>query len=116
MHHYTSTNDTPQIPLDGRVIYFTHEKLFIAGTKMKLHFRKFDNGVKFLPLQVAKTMSTIPSNKLQTFLNILSVNPNSTAAHFIQKTIKECQQKGVKDEVRFCSSSLKIWLMKSNQA
>ncbi|KAL2897940.1 BURP domain-containing protein 5 [Bienertia sinuspersici] len=72
---------------------------------MKLHFNQIDDGSKFLPSHVTKSMD-IASINLQDILNILSVNPKSAEAKLISKMLKECKEKGIKDEVRYCATSL----------
>ncbi|KAL2921094.1 BURP domain-containing protein 3 [Bienertia sinuspersici] len=94
-----------QIPQDGRTVYFTNDKSFRAGAKMKLHFNKIDNEAKFLPLNVAKSLPA-SSDKLKGILNLLSVNPKSILARDIKTTMKVCEEKGVKGEKRYCATSL----------
>ncbi|KAL2894141.1 BURP domain-containing protein 3 [Bienertia sinuspersici] len=72
---------------------------------MKLLFKQIHNGAKFLPLHYTQSMD-FATNKLQVILNNLSVKPNSVAAKYIERMLDYCGQKGVKDEVRYCATSL----------
>ncbi|KAL2944463.1 BURP domain-containing protein 5 [Bienertia sinuspersici] len=104
-YHINYVHENP-IPQDGRVEFFTEEKLSMLGTKIKLHFNQIDDGSKFLPSHVTKSKA-FASHNLEEILNLLSVNPKSVEAKFISKMLKECKEKGIKDEVRYCANSLK---------
>ncbi|KAL2895706.1 BURP domain-containing protein 3 [Bienertia sinuspersici] len=66
---------------------------------MKLYFKKIESKAKFLPLHVAKSMP-IGSDKLQVILRLCSLPRD------IEITMKRCEEKGVKDEEKYCANSL----------
>ncbi|KAG8375551.1 hypothetical protein BUALT_Bualt10G0111800 [Buddleja alternifolia] len=87
------------------VALFFLEKDLHEGKKMNLHFSKATNDVTLLPRQVADSIP-FSSNKLPEILNKFSVNPNSAEAEIMKKTIKECKDKSIKGEEKYCATSL----------
>ncbi|XP_011081829.1 BURP domain protein RD22 [Sesamum indicum] len=95
----TQMHDNPNVAL-----FFLEKDLHI-GKRMSLRFSKSTNEATFLPRQVADSIP-FSSNKLPEILDKFSVNPGSDEAEAIKKTIKECEEKGIKGEEKFCATSL----------
>ncbi|PIM98821.1 hypothetical protein CDL12_28694 [Handroanthus impetiginosus] len=95
----TQLQDNPNVAL------FFLEKDLHLGKRMNLQFSKTTNEATFLPRQVADSMP-FSSNKLPQILDKFSAKPGSDEAAVIEKTIKECEEKGIKGEEKFCATSL----------
>lgn len=95
----TQLHDNPNVAL------FFLEKDLHAGKRMNLRFSESTNEATLLARQVADSLP-FSSNKLPEILGKFSVNPGSDEAEVIEKTIKECEEKGIKGEEKFCATSL----------
>lgn len=110
---YALRDETP-LPKDDQVIFFTYDSLFsnprkqLKGSKtMKLNLGKTNfQPSKFLPLKISTKLTPLSTTNLQNILHLVSINPKSTIANRIEATIRVCEEKGVKDEVRYCATSL----------
>ncbi|KAI3468241.1 hypothetical protein Pfo_024904 [Paulownia fortunei] len=94
-----------QLQENPNVALFFLEKDLHAGKKMNLQFSKTTNEATFLPRQVADSIP-FSSNKLPEILNKFSVKPSSDEAEVMKKTIKECEETGIKGEEKLCATSL----------
>lgn len=104
---YAAAED--QLHDNPNVALFFLENEINPGTKMNLHFFKSSNGSAFLPRQVAESIP-FSSNKITEILNRFSVQPNSKEAETMKKTMKECEQPGIKGEEKLCATSLESML------
>ncbi|KAL6524101.1 hypothetical protein OROMI_031196 [Orobanche minor] len=95
----TQLHDNPNVAL------FFLEKDLNAGNKMNLQFTKTTNEATFLPRRAAESIP-FSSNKLPEILNTFSLNPTSEEAKTMKKTLKECEEKAVEGEEKFCATSL----------
>ncbi|GFP80267.1 dehydration-responsive protein rd22 [Phtheirospermum japonicum] len=94
-----------QLQDDPNVALFFLEKDLHAGKKLNLQFTKTKNKATFLPRQTADSIP-FSSNKLPEILNTFSLNPNSDEAEAIKRTIRECEEKGLRGEDKFCATNL----------
>ncbi|KAH7846088.1 hypothetical protein Vadar_009612 [Vaccinium darrowii] len=96
----TQINDNPNVAL------FFLEKDLKRGAKMNLHFTKTTNAeTTFLPRQEADKIP-FSSEKMSEILEHFSVTPDSKEAEVMKKTIKECEEPGIKGEEKYCATSL----------
>ncbi|KAL6533915.1 hypothetical protein OROHE_013748 [Orobanche hederae] len=95
----TQLHDNPNVAL------FFLEKDLNAGNKMNLQFTRTTNEATFLPRRAAESIP-FSSNKLPEILNTFSLNPTSEEANTMKKTLKECEEKAVEGEEKFCATSL----------
>ncbi|GMH06990.1 hypothetical protein Nepgr_008830 [Nepenthes gracilis] len=102
-YDYSATE--AQLHDDPKVAFFFLEKDLSPGTKMNLHFTKTTNGAVFLPRQVANSIP-FSSEKIPAILDRFSVEPESQEAEIMKQTIKECEEKGIKGEDKYCATSL----------
>lgn len=100
---YAATED--QLHDNPNVALFFLEKDMHQGTKMNLNFVKSTNPATFLPREVAEKVP-FSSNKLPQIFEHFSVKPNSMDAEIMKKTIKQCEEPGIKEEEKYCSTSL----------
>lgn len=103
---YSYAASSTQLHSDPNVALFFLEKDLQNRTKFNLHFTKTSNSKpKFLPRQVA---SSIPfsSNKIDDVLKKFSVKAESEEGETMKNTIKECEEKGIKGEEKYCATSL----------
>ncbi|KAH7849729.1 hypothetical protein Vadar_022196 [Vaccinium darrowii] len=76
------------------------------GTKMKLYFTKTTNAeTTFLPRQVADKIP-FSSEKMAEILDQFSMKPYSKEAEVMKKTVKLCEEPGIKGEEKYCATSL----------
>jgi len=96
----TQIHDNPNVAL------FFLEKDLKRGAKMNLHFTKTTNAeTTFLPRQEADKIP-FSSEKMPEILDHFSVTPDSKEAEVMKKTIKECEEPGIKGEEKYCATSL----------
>ncbi|KAL9176871.1 hypothetical protein ABFS82_01G023200 [Erythranthe guttata] len=95
----TQLHDNPNVAL------FFLEKDLHTGKKMNLKFSKATHEATFLPRQVADSIP-FSSNKFPEILDKFSVKSGSDEAEIMKKTIKECEESGLKGEEKFCATSL----------
>uniref|UniRef100_A0A7N0ZV63 BURP domain-containing protein n=1 Tax=Kalanchoe fedtschenkoi TaxID=63787 RepID=A0A7N0ZV63_KALFE len=100
---YAATQD--QLQHDPNVALFFLEKDMRTGAKMNLHFFQSASAATFLPRQIAGAIP-FSSAKLPAILNQFSVQPDSKEADMMKKTISECEATPVKDEEKYCATSL----------
>lgn len=103
IYNYAATED--QLHDNPHVALFFLAREMHQGEKMNLHFVKSTSEATFLPRQVAKTVP-FSSTQLPEILNRFSVKPDSMEAEIMKKTIKECEEKGIKGEEKYCATSL----------
>ncbi|KAF7817146.1 BURP domain protein RD22-like [Senna tora] len=94
-----------QLHDDPNAALFFLEKDMLPGKKMKLHFTKTTNAVKFLPEQVAKRIP-FSSSKIPEIFSKLSVKPGSLKSQIMKRTIKDCEEPGITGEEKYCATSL----------
>jgi hypothetical protein len=102
---YTYAATETQLHDDPNVALFFLEKDMHQGTTMNLHFTENSQKVSFLPRQVAEKVP-FSSYKLPEIFNQFSVKPGSVEAETMTKTINECESPGIKEESRYCATSL----------
>ncbi|GFS35402.1 BURP domain-containing protein [Actinidia rufa] len=100
---YAATED--QLHDNPNVTLFFMEKDLKKGTKMTLHFTKSTTPTTFLPRQVAEKIP-FSSEKMPEIMNYFSVKPNSKEADIMKKTVKECEEPGIRGEEKYCATSL----------
>jgi hypothetical protein len=104
IYNYAATET--QIHDNPNVALFFLEKDLKRGAKMNLHFTKSTNAeTTFLPRQQADKIP-FSSEKMPEILDHFSVTPNSKEAEVMKKTIKECEEPGIKREEKYCATSL----------
>lgn len=95
-----------QLHDDPNAALFFLEKDMIPGKKLSLHFTEStENAASFLPQEVAEKIP-FSSSKLNETFKILSVKSGSLKAETMKKTIKECEEKGIRGEEKYCATSL----------
>ncbi|XP_076909957.1 BURP domain protein RD22-like [Bidens hawaiensis] len=75
------------------------------GTEFNLHFTKTDQNLTFLPRKIADLIP-FSSNNLSQIYNEFSVKPDSLEAEIIKHTLKQCEDKTLKGEEKYCATSL----------
>ncbi|GAB4837340.1 hypothetical protein Ancab_002226 [Ancistrocladus abbreviatus] len=95
----TQLHDSPTVAL------FFLRKSLSPSTKMNLHFTKSTNDAAFLPRRVANSVP-FSSDDLPAILDRFSVDPNSEEARVMKETIKQCEEKGIQGEEKYCATSL----------
>ncbi|XP_057478591.1 BURP domain protein RD22-like [Actinidia eriantha] len=103
MTTYGATED--QFHDNPNVALFFMEKDLKKGTKVTLHFTKSTTQTTFLPRQIAKKIP-FSSEKMPEIMNYFSVKPDSKEAEIMKKTVKECEEPGIKGEEKYCATSL----------
>lgn len=99
----TQLNENPKIAL------FFLEKDLKLGTQMNLHFTTTTNGATFLPRPIAESIP-FSSDKISKILGRFGVAPGSNEAQIMKETIKECEEKGIEGEDKYCATSLESML------
>ncbi|KAI3756170.1 hypothetical protein L1987_55986 [Smallanthus sonchifolius] len=85
---------------------FFLENSLRAGKRINLHISKDTSATPlFVPREVADSMP-IASNKLQHIYNQFKVNPESTEAKLVNKTVNECEQASIVGKDQYCATSL----------
>ncbi|KAM7493238.1 hypothetical protein LguiB_027847 [Lonicera macranthoides] len=102
---YAAAED--QLHDNPNVALFFLEKDMRQGTKMNLNFPERTRlaMATFLPREVAEKVP-FSSNKLPQIFEHFSVKPNSMEAEIMKNTIKQCEEPGIKEEEKYCSTSL----------
>ncbi|CAK9173030.1 unnamed protein product [Ilex paraguariensis] len=98
---YAATKD--QLHDNPNVALFFLEKNMHKGTKTNLHFIKTRRKSVFLPHLVAESIP-FASEKMPEILNKFSVSPNSMETKAMKKTIKQCEEPGIKGEEQYCAT------------
>jgi len=99
----TQLHDNPNVAL------FFLEKDLKPGTQMNLHFTQTTNGATFLPRDVAKSIP-FSSDKIPEILAKFDLAPESEEAEVIKETVRECEEKGIEGEEKYCATSLEAML------
>lgn len=102
-YFYAATED--QLQHDPHVALFFLEKDLHAGSNMKLHFFKSTTPATLLPRRVSESIP-FSSKNIPDIYEKFSVKPNSMESEIIKKTIKECEEPGIKGEEKYCATSL----------
>ncbi|XP_004507419.1 BURP domain protein USPL1-like [Cicer arietinum] len=91
-------------------VFFTLKDLEV-GKKMEIYFPKRDPSTspKFWPKEKADSIP-FSLNKLQTLLKIFSFSQDSPQAKAMVDTLRECESKPIKGELKFCATSLESML------
>ncbi|XP_059461306.1 BURP domain-containing protein 3-like [Corylus avellana] len=103
IYNYAATED--QLHDNPNVALFFLEKSMHPGAEMNLYFTKSSETAAFLPRRVSESIP-FSSNKMPEILNRFSVKPGSTEAGLMEKTIKECEEPGIRGEEKYCATSL----------
>nr|KYP75168.1 BURP domain-containing protein 3 [Cajanus cajan] len=92
------------------MVFFTLKDLKV-GKRMAIHFPKRDpaNSPKLWPREEADAVP-FSSNQLPYLLKLFSFSPHSSQATAMENTLKECESKPIKGEVKFCATSLESML------
>lgn len=107
-HTSYAHNENYKPPTD-HVTWLTSEDLTTTGTKLKLQFNPIRDGIKFLPSHVEQLVANA-TNKFQAICNALSLDSKSVAAQSIKQMFKDCGEKGIKDEIRYCATTLEAMI------
>ncbi|WJX45433.1 hypothetical protein P8452_32315 [Trifolium repens] len=97
--------------MDPSVMVFFTLKDLKVGKRMQIYFPKRDPSTspKFWPRDKTDSLP-FSLNKLQTLLKIFSFSQDSPQAKAMVDTLKECESKPIKGEVKFCATSLESML------
>ncbi|KAL6980490.1 hypothetical protein U1Q18_022128 [Sarracenia purpurea var. burkii] len=102
---YRNAATDDQLHDNRNVARFFTEKDLKKGTEMPLHFTTSNRAATFLPRQVAEKIP-FSSAEFPEILERFSVKPNSKEALIMEKSIKECEDTGIKGEEKYCATSL----------
>ncbi|KAK2383482.1 BURP domain-containing protein BNM2A [Trifolium repens] len=104
-HNHMTHNIDPSF-----MVFFTWKDLKV-GKKMQIYFPKRDPSTspKLWSKQEAESLP-FSSNKLSYLLKFFSFSPNTPQAMAMENTLKECESKPIKGEVKFCATSLESML------
>ncbi|KAK7351843.1 hypothetical protein VNO77_11577 [Canavalia gladiata] len=88
------------------MVFFTLKDLKV-GKRMPIHFPKRDpaNSPKLWSREEADSVP-FSSNQLPYLLKLFSFSPHSPQAMAMETTLRECESKPIKGEVKFCATSL----------
>ncbi|XP_027356533.1 BURP domain-containing protein BNM2A-like [Abrus precatorius] len=91
-------------------VFFTLKDLRV-GKRMPIHFPKRDpaKSPKLWPREEADSVP-FSSNQLPYLLKLFSFSPDSPQAKAMENTLRECETKPIKGEVKFCATSLESML------
>ncbi|XP_071698416.1 BURP domain protein RD22-like [Rutidosis leptorrhynchoides] len=104
LYKYAATDD--QLKDDPNVALFFLEKEIRHGNSMNLHFTKVTSQKStFLPREVADKIP-FSSKKLPELYTRFSIEPDTIESESMKKTIKECEDKDIEGEKKFCATSL----------
>ncbi|RDX60241.1 BURP domain-containing protein BNM2A, partial [Mucuna pruriens] len=105
--HFTTQNDHIDPSL---MVFFTMKDLKV-GKRMPIHFPKRDpaKSPKLWPKEEADSVP-FSSNQLPYLLKLFSFSPDSSQAIAMENTLRECESKPIKGEVKFCATSLESML------
>ncbi|KAL6980129.1 hypothetical protein U1Q18_021778 [Sarracenia purpurea var. burkii] len=103
VYKYAATDD--QLHDNPNVALFFTEKDLKKGTEMPLHFTTSNRAATFLPRQVSEKIP-FSSAEFPEILERFSVKPKSKEALIMEKSIKECEDTGIKGEEKYCATSL----------
>jgi len=97
--------------MDPSVMVFFTLKDLRVGKRMAIHFPKRDpaKSPKFWPKEEADSVP-FSSNQLPHLLKLFSFSPHSSQATAMENTLRECESKPIKGEVKFCATSLESML------
>ncbi|KAL2346136.1 hypothetical protein Fmac_000136 [Flemingia macrophylla] len=92
------------------IVFFTLKDLKV-GKRMAIHFPKRDRATspKLWPREEADAVP-FSSNQLPYLLKLFSFSPHSSQAIAMENTLRECESKPIKGEVKFCATSLESML------
>ncbi|XP_012567687.1 BURP domain-containing protein BNM2A-like [Cicer arietinum] len=92
------------------MVFFTLKDLKV-GKKMQIYFPKRDPSTspKFWPKEEAESIP-FSSTHLSYLLKIFSLSQGSPQAIAMENTLRECESKPIKGEVKFCATSLESML------
>ncbi|WJX52488.1 hypothetical protein P8452_38598 [Trifolium repens] len=104
-HNHMTHNIDPSL-----MVFFTLKDLKV-GKKMQIYFPKRESSTspKLWSKQEAESLP-FSSNKLSYLLKFFSFSPNTPQAMAMENTLKECESKPIKGEVKFCATSLESML------
>ncbi|KAJ1378524.1 BURP domain [Sesbania bispinosa] len=92
------------------MVFFTLKDLKV-GKRMPIYFPKRDPSTspKFWPREEADSVP-FSLNQLPNLLKLFSFSPDSPQAKAMEDTLRECESKPIKGEVKFCATSLESML------
>ncbi|KAL9230316.1 hypothetical protein vseg_005685 [Gypsophila vaccaria] len=103
--NYIYAASEAQLHDDPTKALFFLEKDMKTGHKMTVHFTKSTNGATFVPRDEAESIP-FSTDKMSEILREFSVQPGSDEAKAIEKTVKDCETKGIQGEHKYCATSL----------
>ncbi|XP_038976599.1 BURP domain-containing protein 3-like, partial [Phoenix dactylifera] len=86
-------------------IFFLQKDVLHPGANKTIHFIRTSSGATLLPRRMADSIP-FSSIKLPEMLARLSINPNSTEAESMKKTLQDCEAPPVDGETKYCATSL----------
>ncbi|KAJ1397715.1 BURP domain [Sesbania bispinosa] len=106
--HFTTHMDHNKDP--SLMVFFTLKDLKV-GKRMPIYFPKRDPATspKLWPKEEADSVP-FSSNQLPYLLKFFSFSPHSPQAIAMENTLRECESKPIKGEVKFCATSLESML------
>ncbi|GAU21088.1 hypothetical protein TSUD_10050 [Trifolium subterraneum] len=105
---YKHAASETQLHDKSNVALFLLENDLHYGKKLNMQFTKTtsnNNGTKFLPKEVADSIP-FSSNKMENILDKFSIKKGSNEYEIVKNTINDCEEKGIKGEVKLCVTSL----------
>ncbi|KAJ1378523.1 BURP domain [Sesbania bispinosa] len=92
------------------MVFFTLKDLKV-GKRMPIYFPKRypASSPKFWPIEEADSVP-FSLNQLPNLLKLFSFSPDSPQAKAMEDTLRECESKPIKGEVKFCATSLESML------
>jgi hypothetical protein len=104
-HNHMTHNIDPSL-----MVFFTLKDLKV-GKKMQIYFPKRDPSTspKLWSKEEAESLP-FSSNQLSYLLKFFSFSTNTPQAMAMENTLKECESKPIKGEVKFCATSLESML------
>ncbi|KAK7409836.1 hypothetical protein VNO78_00189 [Psophocarpus tetragonolobus] len=97
--------------IDPSVMVFFTLKDLKVGNRMPIHFPKRDPATS-PKLWSREEADSVPfsSNQFPYLLKLFSFSPESSQATAMENTLRECESKPIKGEVKFCATSLESML------
>ncbi|GAU21084.1 hypothetical protein TSUD_10010 [Trifolium subterraneum] len=103
IYKYAATET--QLHNKSNVTIFFLENDLHHGKILNMQFTNNNNVAKFLPKEVADSIP-FSSNKMENILDKFSIKKGSNEYEIVKNTINDCEEKGIKGEVKLCVTSL----------
>ncbi|MED6167517.1 hypothetical protein PIB30_003489 [Stylosanthes scabra] len=98
-----SENTVDKTTVPNGIFFFEHDLL--PGKKLLLGPINSSDEFNFLPDKIAKAIP-FSSNRLQEILKRLNIEPDSSDAKSMNKTLALCEEPAIKGEDKYCATSL----------